>query len=82
MQADIGGYATNVINIQNLSGWSIQQTQIYSMDFIQKAYFVWLLCFLLTIYLSGFSFLTAYNTDKYSTSFTILFIFGFYSIYI
>ena len=49
MQAYIGGYTTNVINIQNLSGWGIQQTQIYSMDFVQKAYFVWLLCFLLII---------------------------------
>ena len=41
----MGGYTTNINNIQNLSGWVVQQTQIYSMDIVQKNYLMGLICF-------------------------------------
>ena len=37
MKTYVGGYVTNINNMQSLSCWEIQQTQIYLLDMIQKA---------------------------------------------
>ena len=65
MQTCLGGYATNIYNIQSLSGWDIQQTQIYSMDMMQKVCLMRLHGILLTISLIGFSFATVYRKNFY-----------------
>ena len=49
MQANMGGYETNINSIQSLPGWDIQQARIYSMGMLQITYRILLLCFSLTI---------------------------------
>ena len=48
MQTYMISYATSINKIQSLSGWDIQQTQIYLMNMAQKLNLMWLLTIMTT----------------------------------